>query len=206
MGKLNSKINKEKDFGRKSFFYYALMAFGVYAAASVSYEIGGSVKFEVTGQFVQIDYTLKSKIGGTAQSDDSRVAYSYQKEGENLVSKDGEVYKGNETTGTKAESNKDSFGLKTFTKVGDYAEYTIKLTNKGAKNVDAKITLTGVQSSIDGLTITKTGSKDSIENTSLTAGGSIEYVLKIELADMLHDVDLSAIKFTVDARDAASSV
>jgi hypothetical protein len=191
-------VSKKKDFGRKSFFYYALMAFGVYAAASVSYTTNGSVSFTVSDVFVQANSKLIATIGGTKQSEENGATnvLSYE------TSNDEKSVKSFKDWGTSA--NKD-FGAKAFTKTGDNIVVTVQLKNMGKSAIVAKFTVstpnsTDLTCELKSEIVADKGTynEGSLEaytsgtEVSLESGAEVYIVLTITLNNMETTVEASS--------------
>ena len=172
---------------------FALMAFGVYAAASVSYTIKSSVSFEVADVFADISYTYNTKIGGNVAEGTKTTVKTYKNmsnpiaQGGKLLNNEGEALEANEVSLAEAK----------FTAVGDYAEYIIEVQNVGENAIKASIVLAGVEDTINGLTVTKTA--ESATSNSLNKDGTVTYTLKLELVSLNYTVSVPNIQFVVTA-------
>ena len=180
----------------------ALMAFGVYAASSVTYTASGSVKYVVTDVFA--DFTINvykaSNSKGTKRAtstdvstttwDETAAVFTDTKYSYNNVSGDA-TNPGGIDPALKSEIDADgtSTGIQSLDfSVSDIYKIVIKVENKGKSgSINVKANLTGFGNDVNAHIKeegTAYGTEKELVNTSATEGNkSVEYTYYVYLLD-----------------------
>jgi hypothetical protein len=155
------------------------MAFGVYAAASVSYTTNGSVSFKIADVYVDVTSTLNKVVGGAVAQNVSGVEAS--------------SYTGGDQKTFKALNADKNFGDIALTNVNDYVEVVCTITNKNSIAIYVKFEVTQPTDTTN-LTTTVACKNDKAEVSapgnlfSLASGKTATLTLKIVLKNNVNEI------------------
>ena len=176
----------------------ALMAFGVYAAASITYTASGSVKFELVDVFVSYESSMTATVSGATAEP---------------VKHSGKTYTEANTVKTPKTdlTDKKEFGETVFKQTGDKVVLVVKITNDGSESIKVTFTPSANNDDTAGLknkVVVYDNNGASAQTQSeggftLTAGQYVSCTLTVELANMENGVSSTDYSIVAKAEKAA---